>query len=141
MFLDKGLFTMPSVDAVAKPAKVTNEILKEFIAKLKEAESNSNLLDFWEKELKSEAKRVFTLIPIEIIESSVFRELETLSTNKNKSTKEVFKHQTKSRNSLRRSLIGSESSLSSKLTTFSFVDTCNKVNIYIFSVFKINFCY
>jgi hypothetical protein len=122
---------MPSV-AEVKSLKIGDEILKSLIEKLKKAINEENISELWEKELKGEAKRIFTLLPIETYENSVFKELE-LMTSKNGQGGEVKKqHNSKSfsRGSLRKSLSGSGSSFTNKLRSISFVDsqTENKVN-------------
>lgn len=122
---------MPSVDKV-KSSKIGDEILKSLIEKLKKAINEENISELWEKELKGEAKRIFTLLPIETYERSVFKELE-LMTSKSGEDGEVKKeHKSKSfsRESLRKSLSGSGSSFTNKLRSISFADSqiVNKVN-------------
>lgn len=122
---------MPSV-AEVKTTKFVDETLKSFIEKLKEALNEENIFELWENELKGEAKRTFTLLPIETYEKSVFKELELL-TSANKCGEEV-KRQHKSKSisigSLRKSLSGSGSSFTNKMRSISFVDSQieNKVN-------------
>lgn len=114
---------MPSVSEVKK-TKLVEETFKSFIEKLKEAVNEENIFELWENGLKGEAKRTFTLLPIETYEDSVFKELELL-TSANKSGEEVKKqHKSKSISigSLRKSLSGSGSSFTNKMRSGSFVD-------------------
>lgn len=112
---------MPSAEVAKKPSKITDELLKGFIDKLRESGNKENILDLWETELKSEAKKVFTLLSVEMYENSVYKELEGLPGNKLMTSTE---HKTKSvsRSSIRRSLTGSGSSITSKMRSMSFID-------------------
>ena len=117
---------MPSVVEV-KSSKFADEILKSFIDKIKATGNDENIIELWENELKSEAKRTFTLLPLEAFELSVFKELELLtSLSKSGGEGEIAKqHKSKSfsRGSLRKSLSGSGSSFANKMQSISFVDS------------------
>lgn len=130
---------MPSVVGV-KSSKFADEILKSFVDKIKLAGSNENIIEFWENELKSEAKRTVSLLPVETFETSVFKELELLtSVNRSEGQGEIEKQNKSksfSRGSLRKSLSGSGSSFTftSKMQSISFADSqvelYSKVKIY-----------
>ena len=112
---------MPSVVEV-KSSKFADEILKSFIDKIKATGNDENIIEVWENELKGEAQRTFTLLPVETFEISVFKELELL-TSLSKSGGEGHKSKSFSRGSLRKSLSGSGSSFTNKMQSISFVDS------------------
>ena len=112
---------MPSLSSDVKSTKFEDEIFKSFLENLKEAVNDENFAQIWENELKREAKRTFTLLPLEVYESSVFKELELLACiNKNgDEVKKQHKSKSISISSLRKSLSGSGSSFNAKIQSFS----------------------
>lgn len=98
---------------------ITSDDLKKFIAKCKES-AEENIKEFWENELKIEARKLFNLLPLKVYEESVFKHLQSIS------GEEVQRSNArKGSASFRKSISGSGSmgSIGNKFKTISLIET------------------
>lgn len=109
---------MPSI-TIASKNLIGADDLKKVIVKCKEF-SEENFKEFWENELKIEARKLFNLLPLEVYEESVFKDLRSMS------GKEAQRSTARKGSvSFRKSISGSGSmgSIGNKFRTISLVET------------------
>jgi len=107
----------------------STQILKIFLEKCSEASEMplETIKDLWESELKVEARKTFTLIPLELYEDLVFKGLQNMTnsfTNLNSQNIKRQRAKNGSKGSLRKSLTGSGSigSIGSRIRSLSLID-------------------
>lgn len=121
---------MPAIITISNSTTFSTQILKTFFKKCRETSDVpvENIKELWETELKVEARKTFTLIPLELYEDLVFKGLQNMTNSFTNLSSLNIKQRQRAKNgskgSLRRSLTGSGSvgTIGSKFSSLSLID-------------------